>query len=243
MKATVVVGYDRTPHSEWALMEGGCEAVWRGTAGKVVHAIQWFPAHAPHSLRTPGDRGNRRGCSPADRGARCRRPASAPLGPDRGSGGHRRPGRSGARQGSTRHRPADPRLTRTRRGRRDHTGLSGPADLGAHHLPGHDSARRGTRTTGRGPGRGGRRGRRRRGAELRLHRGGCPLRAVVCSLCIRPELGSYVSRRHRSDQRSLRGRDRRRRERAGSGPPHLAGAVSRGTRGGRCPRRRPRPWS
>jgi nucleotide-binding universal stress UspA family protein len=44
MKPTVVVGYDRTPHSERALFEAGREAVLRGAAVKVVHAVHLLPA-------------------------------------------------------------------------------------------------------------------------------------------------------------------------------------------------------
>ncbi|GAA2008884.1 universal stress protein [Catenulispora subtropica] len=47
MKPTVVVGYDRTPPSERALIEAGREAAWRGASVTVVHAFHWMPVTAP----------------------------------------------------------------------------------------------------------------------------------------------------------------------------------------------------
>jgi nucleotide-binding universal stress UspA family protein len=47
MKPTVVVGYDRSPSSERALVEAGREAAWRGAAVEVVHAFHYVSAPSP----------------------------------------------------------------------------------------------------------------------------------------------------------------------------------------------------
>lgn len=47
MKSTVVVGYDRTPHSERALVQAAREAAWRGASLTVVHAYNWMPPTTP----------------------------------------------------------------------------------------------------------------------------------------------------------------------------------------------------
>ncbi|NUR32080.1 MAG: universal stress protein [Catenulispora sp.] len=47
MKPTVVVGYDRTPHSERALVQAAREAAWRGASLTVVHAYNWMPPTTP----------------------------------------------------------------------------------------------------------------------------------------------------------------------------------------------------
>jgi nucleotide-binding universal stress UspA family protein len=44
MRSIIIVGYDRTPSSERALLEAGREAAWRGATVKVVHAVHRFPA-------------------------------------------------------------------------------------------------------------------------------------------------------------------------------------------------------
>ncbi|GAA2000607.1 universal stress protein [Catenulispora subtropica] len=47
MKSTVVVGYDKTPPSERALVQAAREAAWRGASLTVVHAYSWMPPMTP----------------------------------------------------------------------------------------------------------------------------------------------------------------------------------------------------
>jgi nucleotide-binding universal stress UspA family protein len=54
MESIVVVGYDRSPHSERALVQAAREAAWRGAALTVVHAYSWMPPTTPTTF-TPAD--------------------------------------------------------------------------------------------------------------------------------------------------------------------------------------------
>jgi nucleotide-binding universal stress UspA family protein len=53
MRPTVVVGFDRTPSSEQALVEAGREAAWRGASVTVVHAFHWVPSPTPMTYTPP----------------------------------------------------------------------------------------------------------------------------------------------------------------------------------------------